>query len=147
MAQVIIEKLMKKKRRNGLLNIFINLVIPIIVLTRFSGDDYLGAKLGIIVALIFPLIYGVWEFCTEKRINFLSGLGIISIILTGAIGLLELPNAWLAWKEASIPLAIGVALLISHRFGYSLLDGLLREALDFEKIFKAARQKNNKKEI
>jgi len=44
-------------------------------------------------------------------------------------------------------LAIGVALLISHRFGYSLLDGLLREALDFEKIFKAARQKNNKKEI
>ena len=137
----------QKKKKSLTINLFVNLLIPIIVLTRFSGEDYFGAKFGLVVALVFPLVYGIREFRTEKRINLLSGLGVFSVILTGVIGLFEFPNAWLAWKEASIPLVIGLALLISQRFDHSLLNGLLKELFNFEKIFKSAKEKDNEKEI
>jgi len=137
----------QKRRKNRLLNILINLVIPIIILTKYSTNNYLGPKLGLIVALIFPLIYGILEFRTERRVNLFSGLGVVSVILTGIIGLFEFPNALLALKEASIPLIVGLALIVSQRIGHPLLNELLKEALDFEKIFKVAEEKNKLKEI
>jgi len=53
-----------------------------------------------VVALLFPIGYGIWDWSKEKKINIFSALGLISVLLTGGIGLFELPTQWVAIKEA-----------------------------------------------
>jgi hypothetical protein len=48
-------------------------------------------------------------------------LGLVSILLTGGIGLLQLDTRWLAVKEAAIPGLIGLAVLMSTRTRYPLV--------------------------
>ncbi|MDG4870470.1 MFS transporter, partial [Guyparkeria sp. 1SP6A2] len=68
-----------------------------------SGEDNLGPTWALFVALAFPLIFGIVSFIQERKINFYSALGLISVLLTGGIGLLQLDPAYIAIKEAAIP--------------------------------------------
>ncbi|MEA2079435.1 MAG: VC0807 family protein [Pseudomonadota bacterium] len=52
-------------------------------------------------------------------------LGLISVLLTGGIGLLQLDTQWLAVKEAAIPGLIGIAVLVSTQTRYPLIKTLL----------------------
>jgi uncharacterized membrane protein YjdF len=52
-------------------------------------------------------------------------LGLVSILLTGGIGLLQLDTQWLAVKEAAIPGLLGLAVLVSTRTRYPLVKTLL----------------------
>ena len=61
-----------EKKESLLLNLAFNIAIPTLVLTKLSGEDYLGIKLAIIVALSFPIIYGVRDFFVRGKINFFS---------------------------------------------------------------------------
>ena len=97
-----------EKKENPLLSLILNIAIPAIILTKFSGEDYFGPVWGLVVALLFPFAYGVYDFISRKKINFISALGLISILLTGGIGLLELDPEWNAIKEAEVPLVIGL---------------------------------------
>ena len=45
----------KDKPESLLLNLLCNIILPTLILTKLSGDDYLGIKLAIVVALAFPL--------------------------------------------------------------------------------------------
>jgi hypothetical protein len=65
------------------------------------------------VALAFPLGWGLWDGWRRHRLNWLSVLGVVSTLLTGGIGLLELDARWLAVKEAAVPGLIGLAVLAS----------------------------------
>ena len=78
------------KQESLLANLLINIIIPALILAKLSGDDWLGTKWAIVVALAFPLLYGLRDFLKTGRANFFSGLGIISILLTGGISLMEL---------------------------------------------------------
>jgi len=115
----------KKKKESPLLNLGLNILLPTIILMRFSKEEYLGATNGLIVALAFPIIYGIYEFAIAKKVNFFSILGFVSILITGTVGLLELDAHWIAVKEAAIPLLIGLAVLISLRTPYPLVKKLL----------------------
>ena len=103
---------MPEKQESLLLNLLCNIILPTLILTKLSNDDYLGIKLAIIVALAFPLIYGLHDFITRGKLNFFSGLGILSVSLTGGISLLEMDAIYIAIKEASIPGVLGIATLI-----------------------------------
>ena len=70
----------------------------------------MGPVYGLLVALAFPVGYGIYDFVVRRGFNFYSALGFVSILLTGGIGLLKLPVEWLAIKEAAVPFVIGVAL-------------------------------------
>lgn len=113
------------RQSNPLLELLINIVIPSVVLMKFSGEQDLGAVGGLLVALAFPLAFGAFELLGRGKINAFSVLGLISILLTGGIGLLQLDPQWLAVKEAAIPALIGVAVLISTRTRYPLVKTLL----------------------
>ncbi len=52
--------------------------------------------MALVVALLFPIIYGGMDLVRNKKFNFISALGFISVLLTGGIGLLELDTRWLA---------------------------------------------------
>lgn len=81
--------------------------------------------MALVVALLFPIIYGGMDLVRNKKFNFISALGFISVLLTGGIGLLELDTRWLALKEALIPGLIGLAVLGSTFTRYPLLQKLV----------------------
>jgi intracellular septation protein A len=108
-----------------MLDLLLSIVIPSIILMKFSGDNDLGASTALIVALAFPLSWGLFEFIKYKQFNFIALLGLISVLLTGGIGLLQLDTQWLAIKEAAIPALIGIAVLVSTQTRYPLIKTLL----------------------
>ena len=108
-----------------LIDLLVSIVIPSIILMKFSGDDALGASAALIVALAFPLGWGLFGLLKYKKFNFIALLGVISVMLTGGIGLLKLDPQWLAVKEAAIPGLIGIAVLVSTRTRYPLIRTLL----------------------
>jgi intracellular septation protein A len=119
-----------------LIDILVSIVIPSLVLMKFSGDDDLGASGALITALAFPVIWGLYELIRFNIKNYIALLGLISVLLTGSIGLLQLDTQWLAVKEAAIPALLGIVVLISARLGYPLIKTLLYnpKVLDTERI-------------
>lgn len=103
---------------------------------KFSDAEQLGASGALIIALTFPLGWGIFELLKYRKFNFIALLGLISVLLTGGIGLLELDAKWLAVKEAAIPGLIGIAILISAYTPYPLIRTLLYNprVLHVEKI-------------
>jgi hypothetical protein len=116
---------MPEKQESLLLNLACNLLVPTLVLTKLSGEDFLGIKLAIVVALAFPIAYGLHDFLTRGKLNFFSALGVVSVTLTGGISLLELDAIYIAIKEASIPAIFGAATLISLKTSQPLIHTLL----------------------
>lgn len=116
----------KKKPNHGFFsNLIFNIIIPTLILTKASGDDMLGPTLGVIVALAFPIAYGVWDLKSAGKVNAFSILGVISVLLTGGISLLQLDPSYIAIKEAAIPGLIGLAVLVTRNTKYSLLKLLI----------------------
>jgi len=120
----------RPKRENPLLSILLNIVIPVIILTRFSGDEWLGPMYGLLVALAFPLAYGIFDYSRRRTLNFIPIVGIVGILLTGGIGLLKLDPMWIAVKEGAVPLVIGIGILGSLKTRFSLLGALLNQVID-----------------
>ncbi len=108
-----------------LIDLLVSIIIPSVILMKFSGDNDLGASGALITALAFPISWGLFELIKYRKFNFIALLGLISVLLTGGIGLLQLDTQWLAIKEAAIPGIIGIAVLISTQTPYPLIKTLL----------------------
>jgi hypothetical protein len=108
-----------------MIDLLVSIIIPSIILMKFSGDENLGASTALVVALAFPLGWGLFELFKYRQFNFIALLGLISVLLTGGIGLLKLDPQWLAIKEAAIPGVIGIAVLLSTYTRYPLIRTLL----------------------
>lgn len=134
------------QKENPFVSIAINILIPAFVLFYLSNDKYLGAKLGFVIALSFPLCYGLYDFAQRRKINFIAALGLINVLLTGGIGLLGIDNHWLAVKEATIPALIGLAVLASVKTKYPLVKTLFYNDLivDTQKVEQELEARNHK---
>ncbi len=108
-----------------MVDLLVSIIIPSVILMKFSGADDFGATGALIAALAFPLGWGLFELFKYKKFNFIALLGLLSVLLTGGIGLLKLDPQWLAVKEATIPGLIGIAVLISTYTRYPLIKTLL----------------------
>ena len=113
------------KKSNPLFEILFNVFIPSFILMKFSGDEHLGTTMALIVALLFPVVYGGMDLIRNKKFNFIAALGFVSVLLTGGIGLLELDTRWLALKEALIPGLIGLAVLGSTFTRYPFMQKII----------------------
>ncbi len=132
----------KARRENPLLNIGLNIALPAIVLMQLSREDRLGPVYGLLLALAFPVGYGLYDFAARRGFNFYSALGFVSVLLTGGIGLLKLPVEWLAIKEAAVPFIIGVAVLVSLRTRYPLIKTIIHQVIAVERVYAALRQRD-----
>jgi hypothetical protein len=96
----------------------------------------LGPTWGLIVALAFPIVYGIWDFIRRRKVNFFSALGVFSTFLTGGMTLLKLPPEYVAIKEASIPLIFGLATLGSLYTPFPLVRTFLynEKVLQVERV-------------
>lgn len=113
------------KKHSIFTNLLFNIVIPVVILTKFNAEDSLGPMWAIVVALAFPIGYGLWELKQSGEVNKMSILGIVSIFLTGGMSLLKLPPEYIAIKEAAVPGLIGIAVIVSQFTKYPLLRTLL----------------------
>jgi len=113
------------KQENPFINIVCNIVIPTVVLINLSSERWLGPLWGLIVALLFPISYGIYDFITRKKKNVLSMLGIISVLLSGGLALAKVGGLWFAIKDALVPTVIGVAVLVSLRTKTPLVRELI----------------------
>lgn len=107
------------------LNVLFNIVIPSMLLMK--GKTWLGWEpaTGLLVALLFPCIYFVYDLRTRGKRNFISIIGFVSILITGGVGLLQLDKDWIAIKEAAVPLLFGIAVLVSLKTKYPLVRTFL----------------------
>jgi len=143
------------KRENVWLNIGLNVLIPSVLLFKgqvcfeylfeLDSDSKFVAKVVMVIALAFPVCYGIYDFITRNKINFFSVLGFISILISGGVGLLELDKDWIAVKEAAIPALFAIAVLISLKTPFPLIRTFLYtpEIFDVSKVEAALKEKDN----
>jgi hypothetical protein len=157
----------KPDQEHPLVNILVNVLIPVLVLSYLSTDPalqeatgktvrpwHLGPHYALGIAVLLPLGYGIWFFIKTKRLNFFSGLGLFSVILTGGLTLYlwnkdgtVKPNADVLFglKEASVPLVLGLAVILSHWTRTPLLRTFLYTdtLFDIPKIERRVREVND----
>jgi hypothetical protein len=139
----------EKKKESPLVSLLVSIVIPAIILSKFSTEEYLGILPGFLVALAFPVGYAIYNLLVRKETGFIAIIGFVSIFLTGIIGVFEFPTEWLAVKEAAVPLLIGIAVIVSLKTPYPLVKKLLfnEELLDLKLIDKKLKENDNVFEI
>lgn len=123
------------KKENLFLNLACNLAVPTFVLMKLSGENRLGPQWGMIVALIFPLGYGIYDLVQRKKTNLFSIIGIASVLLTGGLNQVKAGPMAFAIKEAAVPTIFGAAVLISMR----TKRPLVREMLWNDQVIDTAR--------
>jgi hypothetical protein len=99
------------KKPNPLLEIAVTIIVPAVILMKLSGAASLGPLRALLLALAFPLAWGLWDGIRRRKLNWIAVLGVVSTLLTGGIGLLALDAKWLAVKEAAVPGLIGIIIL------------------------------------
>lgn len=139
---------MMTRKPTPLIDLLLGVVLPSVILMKFSDADALGIRGALILALAFPVALGLYELIRYRTRNYIALLGVVSVLLTGGIGLLELDPKWLAVKEAAIPALIGTAIIIAAMLGYPLVKNLLYspKLFDTEKINRILLQ-NGQQEI
>ena len=140
---------MEKKKESPLVSLLVSIVIPAIILSKFSTDEYLGILPGFLVALSLPVGYAIYNLFVRKETGFIAIIGFVSIFLTGIIGVFEFPTEWLAVKEAAVPLLIGIAVIVSLKTPYPIVKKLLfnEEILDLKLIDEKLEENSNAPEM
>lgn len=130
---------------NALVELLVTLIIPSLILMKLSDPEDLGAVNALLLALAFPLFWGARDLFTRRKLNLFATLGLISILLTGGIGLLQLDTQWLAIKEAAIPGLIGLVVAGSAHTHYPLVRVLLFSPalMNVERIQQSLNQRGN----
>ena len=151
-------------RENLFLNLIFNFGLPIIILRK--ANDWIGdlliqwfevptesklvPSILLALALLFPFFYGAYDLLKRKKWNIFSILGIISVLLTGGIGLIPGGTVnMFAIKEAAIPAIIGLVTLFSLRSKKPLVELLLYnpQVFDIEKIEEELKIRDTKSEF
>ena len=135
------------KDENPFVSIIINIIIPAIIWSKFTTEQYFGPTKGFLIALAFPLAYGIYELLRRRKFNPMSMLGLVSILLTGGIGLLKLDNQWYAIKEAAIPGIIGCVVVGSLRTKFPLVRKMIynEKIIHVDRVDAALKDHNNEK--
>lgn len=98
----------------------INIFIPVIILLGLSSEDRLGVVPALLLAIGIPAVSGVIQLARERKTDASAILGIISVLLTGVIGVFELNTRLFALKEAAIPIGFALVLIGSNATKYPI---------------------------
>ncbi|HSQ73218.1 MAG TPA: VC0807 family protein [Rubrivivax sp.] len=135
----------KADKPNPLFEIVVTIIVPAVILMKLSGEASLGPMRALILALAFPLGWGLYDGWRRHKLNWLSVLGVVSTLLTGGIGLLKLDAQWLAVKEAAVPGLIGLVVLGSNWTSWPLIRVLVFNPtlFDVDRVHAALEERRN----
>ena len=117
----------------------VNIALPIAILFLFSDEDRLGPLPALLLAVAIPALYGTWGLVRSRKVNAMSVMGIVSVLLTGAIAVLRLDAGLFAVKEAIVPLGFAALLLISNRSEFPLVKLLFDVVQRKDRVERAVR--------
>jgi hypothetical protein len=127
------------KQPSTMVQLLVNFVIPIIVLTKFSGEDQLGPVGALLVSLALPVGFELYSISKRRKFSYLSLLAIGGLLVTGLVALLELSEQWLAVRRAVPYLFAAAAVLVSFWIKRSLIMALLAQLLDLPRTEELAK--------
>jgi hypothetical protein len=132
------------QKENLLLNLACNVAAPALILSKLS--DRLGARNALLVALAFPLAYGLYDLIKRRNFNFIAALGFTSTLATGGLGLLKLEPFWFAVKEAAVPTLIGLTVLVSQMTRKPLVRTMMfnEQVIDVPRVDAALDSRNQR---
>lgn len=112
---------------------------------RWGVETINKPAIVLVIALLFPIAYGIYDFAARRKYNFFSILGFVSILISGGVGLMKIDKDWIAIKEAAIPALFAIATLVSLRTPFPLIRTFLYnpEIFDVPKIEAALVEKKN----
>lgn len=113
------------KQAHPLLDLLLTVILPSVVLESLSKPERLGPLWALVVALLLPIAFGVYCFTHNRGLSFFSIFGLVAVIVTGGLGLMNLSVGWFAAKEAAFPVFLGLAFPLSHRWDKPLVAELL----------------------
>ena len=94
------------KQENPWLNLIFNILLPVLILNKLT--KFIGPLNALILALAFPLLYGAYDLTKRKKVNAMSALGLINVLLTGGLAVIGIHGFWFAVKEAAFPTLVGL---------------------------------------
>jgi len=107
--------------------------LPAVALMWLTDDAYLGPAVGLVVALLAPLVWAVVSAVRERRVSALAVIAAVSVLLTGGVGLFELDVRWFALKEALVPAGMGLVVIVTAHTRFAAIAVLLDRVLDPER--------------
>ena len=142
----------KPKQENPLLNILLNVLLPVTVLSMCSkeGNWYsLGPRWALVVAVLLPVGYFIYDYKERRKANAFSIIGFVSVLVTGVLGLFNLPAHWFGIKEASVPLILAFLIWWTGRGEKPLVRTLLLnpDVVDVAKVESAIAEHNAREEF
>lgn len=104
----------KNKQENPFVSLIFNIILPVFLLEKLSHYiEGVTPLQTLVIALLFPVVYGLFDYFKRKKKNLISLFGVANILLTGGFAFYELKGSWFAIKEAAFPLLIGIGIFIS----------------------------------
>jgi len=100
-----------RKPENIWLNLLCNVVLPGLIMSKLSAPERLGPVWALVAGVSLPLSYGIYDLVTRKKWNLFSGVGLVSVGLTGGLGLAKATAMAFAIKEAAVPAVFALAVL------------------------------------
>lgn len=99
------------KQEHAFFNLLFNILIPVLILNKASAK--IGAFNALVIALAFPLCFGLFDLYRKRKWNPFSLLGFTNVLVTGSLAVAGLGGIWFSIKEAFFPLLIGIFVWIS----------------------------------
>lgn len=132
------------KQENAFLNLAFNILIPVLILNKASVK--IGAVPALLIALAFPLGFGLYDLYKKRKWNPFSILGFTNVLVTGGLAVLGFGGIWFSIKEAFFPFLIGVFVWLSSRKDNPLVKSFLLNAHTMNVELIDTKLKENQKE-
>ena len=137
----------KVQPSNTLLQLAVNIFLPLVILTKLSGKDQLGQIGALLVALALPVLWELYRVIKHRKLSMLSAAAIGGIVLTGGISLLGLSEGWLAVRRSAI-YVIGSLVLLGLLYKKKQpVDWLLPSVLDINTVNSAIQRRKKEAEF
>lgn len=114
------------KQENAFLNLAFNILIPVLILNKASTR--IGPGPALLIALAFPLAFGLYDLYKKRKWNAFAILGFTNVLVTGGLAVLGLGGIWFSVKEAFFPFLIGLFVWYSSKKENPLVRSFLLNA-------------------
>lgn len=130
----------KKSKENLWASIIFYVIIPVFVLSKLNST--LGPLKTLLLALAFPLFFGIYDYIKRRQASPIAILGITSVLIKGIFAFYKVDGFWFAIQEAAIPTFLGVFTLVSAWVGKPFVNYFIYN----ENIFKIELLENKLRE-
>jgi len=122
------------QRRELTLDLVANVVIPTLALSFLGSEDRLGPMWALVLAISAPILHSLWSVARKGKMSPIAALALLSVSLTGGLGLTEADVGWFAWKEAAFPFILGTLAVMSTRTRWPAIPMLLEPLIDHDRL-------------